>query len=134
MKKNEGFTMVELIVVIAILGIMAAVAIPAYSGYITKANEAADQQLVSEINTAIAAAAAGSGLTASDVTAAGSISSGTATITISYSTNTTTQTAVQKDLATFLGASSYNSGVSVSGFKHYKSFDRGSDGLLTGKT
>ena len=36
-KKNEGFTLVELIVVIAILAILAAVAVPAYSGYITKA-------------------------------------------------------------------------------------------------
>lgn len=41
-KKNGGFTLVELIVVIAILAILAGVAIPAYSGYIKKANEATD--------------------------------------------------------------------------------------------
>ena len=40
-KKNGGFTLVELIVVIAILAILAGVAIPAYSGYITKAQDAA---------------------------------------------------------------------------------------------
>ena len=52
-KKNGGFTLVELIVVIAILAILAGVAIPAYSGYITKAKDAA---VVTELD-AIATAA-----------------------------------------------------------------------------
>lgn len=56
-----GFTLVELIVVIAILAILAGVAIPAYSGYIEKANEAEDQQLLAAINTAFAAACAMNG-------------------------------------------------------------------------
>ena len=34
-----GFTLVELVVVIAILAILAGVAIPAYSGYVEKANK-----------------------------------------------------------------------------------------------
>ena len=41
-KSREGFTLVELIVVIAILAILAGVAIPVYNGYIKKANTAAD--------------------------------------------------------------------------------------------
>ena len=52
-KKNGGFTLVELIVVIAILAILAGVAIPAYSGYITKANEAADMTMLDSVKTAI---------------------------------------------------------------------------------
>lgn len=61
-KKSEGFTLVELIVVIAILGILAAVAVPAYSGYINKANEAADSQIMSAVQTAFAAACAENGV------------------------------------------------------------------------
>ena len=36
-KKNGGFTLVELIVVIAILAILATIGIPVYSGYVEKA-------------------------------------------------------------------------------------------------
>lgn len=59
LKSTKGFTLVELIVVIAILGILAAVAVPAYTGYIAKAKDAADLQVLSNINTAAQGLAAG---------------------------------------------------------------------------
>lgn len=63
---NAGFTLVELIVVIAILGILAAVAVPAYTGYINKANAAADTQVLSAANTALAAACTENGVAPAD--------------------------------------------------------------------
>ena len=68
-KKTEGFTLVELIVVIAILGILAGVGTVGYSGYIKKAQIAADNQLLAAINQAYAAACIENGVDASKTTA-----------------------------------------------------------------
>ena len=50
---NKGFSLVELIVVIAIMAILAAVAIPTFAGFITKANRSSDESFAQDIEYAI---------------------------------------------------------------------------------
>ena len=56
LKSKGGFTLVELIVVIAILAILAGVAIPVYNGYIKKAQDASAVTELDAIATAAQAA------------------------------------------------------------------------------
>ena len=68
-KKTEGFTLVELVVVIAILGVLAGVGTVGYSGYVKKANMAADETLLNNLNTAFAVACIENGVDHTKVSA-----------------------------------------------------------------
>ena len=54
--KKKGFTIVELVIVIAVIAVLAAVLIPTFSNLVKKANMSADQQAVRQMNTALAMA------------------------------------------------------------------------------
>ena len=63
MYKNnkKGFTIVELVVVIAIIAIMAAILIPTFSNLIRRANVSSDMQLIRNLNTALVSDSATNG-------------------------------------------------------------------------
>ena len=54
MNKKNGFTLIELIIVMVILGIMAAVAVPRYLDSISNAEESAEDAMISSVRSGLA--------------------------------------------------------------------------------
>ena len=111
---HEGFTLVELIIVIAILAILSGVAVAGYSAYVTKANKAADEALIHEINQAFRAACIENFCDVYDITAAyATIANGKVAVS-GVKVNGVTNGEIAADFATYFNVSNVE-------LKHYKS-------------
>ncbi len=92
MKNNKGFSLVELIIVIAIMAILVGVMAPQLIKYIEKTNQSADIQLCDSVKTAVTTA-----IMDPDVARKGTVlATGTYTDFVAISTDTDYQAAVKE--------------------------------------
>jgi type IV pilus assembly protein PilA len=71
MKKQQGFTLIELMIVVAIIGILAAIALPAYQDYTTRSRVAEGLSLAAGAKTGIVETFSSTGVWPSTNTSAG---------------------------------------------------------------
>ena len=107
MKKiQQGFTLIELMIVVAIIGILAAVAIPAYQDYTAKAQASEALTLLGGLKTPVSESVSqigmGAGCLTTNLTALGAVTTGKSVASIGATAVTTAGAETCTLLATYL--------------------------------
>ena len=90
---QKGFTLIELMIVVAIIGILAAIALPAYSDYTKRAKVSEIILAASSARTTVAEAVSAGGLTAMPTSANVSTSTSKYVASVAYASSVITATA-----------------------------------------
>ncbi|MCA3085676.1 MAG: pilin, partial [Rhodocyclaceae bacterium] len=103
MKKQiqQGFTLIELMIVVAIIGILAAVAIPAYQDYTAKAQSSESLTILGGLKTPLSEAISQVGNAAGCVAPSNAVTVGKYVASVGFSTGGTAPNETCKALATF---------------------------------
>ena len=129
MKKNQGFSLVELIVVIAIMAVLVGVLAPAYLRYVEKSRKSTDVSAISDIMAAAEKVAIDPQFNCeTNSTFEVAVSGGNVTITVATATNAT---AAGAEWAEMSGKSGGTNGSAVYTIKS-KAFGTGFTATFTG--
>ena len=97
---QKGFTLIELMIVVAIIGILAAIAIPAYSDYTARAQASEAFAILDGFKTPVTEAVSDQGLTAGCAAPATAVTTGKYVLSTTFTPAGTTCTIVSKFNAT----------------------------------